>query len=67
LWKRETVTGDEILKLLKASGWLILRQQGSHVRLGKGTLRTTVPLHGKRDIKPGTLASIERQIGFKLK
>ena len=56
-----------IIKQLKAEGWAVLRQEGSHVRMGKGAARTTVPLHGKRDLKPGTLADIERQTGIKLR
>jgi hypothetical protein len=31
------------------------RQEGSHLRLGKGTARTTVPLRGVRDVTPGVL------------
>ena len=61
------MNGPDIVKRLKAEGWEVLRQEGSHVRLGKGAARTTVPLHGKRDLKPGTLASIERQTGIKLR
>jgi predicted RNA binding protein YcfA (HicA-like mRNA interferase family) len=57
----------QILKILKASGWSILRQEGSHIRLGKAALRTTVPMHGARDVSPGVLAAIERQTGIKLK
>jgi len=64
---RRGVTGPDIIKRFKAEGWQVLRQEGSHVRLGKGTARTTVPLHGKRDLRPGTLASIERQTGIKLR
>nr|WP_295622834.1 type II toxin-antitoxin system HicA family toxin [uncultured Lamprocystis sp.] len=56
-----------MVKQLKAEGWAVLRQEGSHVRMGKGAARTTVPLHGKRDLKPGTLAGIERQTGIKLR
>jgi predicted RNA binding protein YcfA (HicA-like mRNA interferase family) len=52
---------------LKRHGWTVLRQQGGHVRLGKDGLRVTVPMHGARDVKPGTLASIERQTGILLK
>jgi predicted RNA binding protein YcfA (HicA-like mRNA interferase family) len=55
------------MKLLQAQGWQILRQQGSHIRMGKDTARTTVPMHGTQDIKPATLASIQRQTGVKLK
>jgi predicted RNA binding protein YcfA (HicA-like mRNA interferase family) len=61
------MNGHDIVKQLKAAGWVVLRQEGSHVRMGKGAARTTVPLHGKHDLKPGTLASIERQTGIKLR
>ncbi|MCK9389067.1 MAG: type II toxin-antitoxin system HicA family toxin [Sulfuritalea sp.] len=61
------MNGNEIIKRLKAEGWEVLRQEGSHVRLGKGALRTSVPVHGKHDLKPGTLVSIQRQTGIKLK
>jgi len=61
------MNGKEVIKQLTANGWIVLRQEGSHVRLGKGAARTTVPLHGARDIRAGTLASIERQSGVKLK
>ncbi len=60
------MNGKEVIKRLKAQGWQILRQEGSHVRLGKDSLRTSVPLHGTHDLKKGTLASIERQTGVKL-
>ena len=61
------MNGPDIIKRLKAEGWTVLRQDGSHVRMGKGTARTTVPVHGKHDLRPGTLASIERQTGIKLR
>jgi len=35
--------------------------------MGKNNLRTTVPVHGNRDIGKGLLAEIERQTGVKLK
>lgn len=61
------MNGHEIIKRLKAEGWQVLRQEGSHVRMGKDSARTTVPVHGAQEVKPGTLASIERQTGIKLK
>lgn len=60
------MNGKDVLKKLQTQGWCVLRQEGSHVRLGKGNARTTVPVHGSRDIKMGTLTSIERQTGIKL-
>ncbi|MDR3491329.1 MAG: type II toxin-antitoxin system HicA family toxin [Gammaproteobacteria bacterium] len=59
--------GKELIKLLEGRGWKILRVSGSHYRMGKGELRTTVPVHGSRDIGKGLLAAIERQTGVKLK
>jgi mRNA interferase HicA len=61
------MNGKDVLKKLQAQGWHVLRREGSHVRRGKGNARTTVPVHGSRDLKVGTLASIERQTGIKLR
>jgi predicted RNA binding protein YcfA (HicA-like mRNA interferase family) len=61
------MTGKEIIKILEQHGWQVLRIAGSHYRMGKGNSRTTVPLHGKRDIGKGLLAAIEKQTGVKLK
>ena len=61
------MNGKEVIKRLKASGFELLRIEGSHYRLGNGSLKVSVPLHGTKDLKPGTLASIERQSGVKLR
>ncbi len=59
------MTGKEVIKILERHGWPVLRINGSHHRLGKGELRTTVPVHGKRDIGKGLLAAIAKQTGVK--
>ncbi|CAN2042694.1 mRNA interferase HicA [Candidatus Magnetomoraceae bacterium gMMP-15] len=51
---------------MKEHGWQILRVNGSHHRLGKHDARTTVPVHGKRDLGIGLLKTIEKQTGEKL-
>ena len=59
----------QVLTALKAEGWIEARTKGSHLQLkhpSKPGL-VTLPMHGARDIKPGTLASIERQAGTKLR
>lgn len=61
------MTGKEVIKILERHGWKVLRVNGSHHRMGKDSSRTTVPVHGKRDIGKGLLAEIERQTGVKLK
>ena len=53
---------------LEAAGWRKVAQKGSHVQLKHGATpgRVTVP-HPKRDLPPGTLRSIEKQSGLKLR
>jgi predicted RNA binding protein YcfA (HicA-like mRNA interferase family) len=63
-----SVRSREVLKLLREEGWVELRQSGSDVQLehpGRKGL-TTVP-HPKADLPLGTLKSIERQSGVKLR
>jgi predicted RNA binding protein YcfA (HicA-like mRNA interferase family) len=43
--------GKEMLKLFEDAGWQVLRQRGSHVIVGKGELRETIPMH--RELKRG--------------
>ena len=58
----------DIIKALKADGWVQVAQKGSHIQLKHPTKpgRVTVP-HPKRDIPPGTFKSIEKQADLKLK
>ena len=60
------MTGKDRIKILEQHGWTVLRVNGSHHRMGKGGLRTTVPVHGKQDIGKGLLAAIEKQSGVEL-
>ena len=61
------MTGKEIIKILERHGWKVLRISGSHYRMGKGSLRTTVPVHGKKNIGKGLLAAIQKQTEVKFK
>lgn len=58
--------GRTVIKILEKRGWQVLRVSGSHYRLGKGNKRTTVPVHGKRDLGKGLLSAIQRQTEEKL-
>lgn len=57
------MNGKTVIKILQKEGWSILRPQGSHYRLGKESLRVTVPVHGSKDLGKGLLNAIERQTG----
>jgi len=58
----------EIISALQRDGWVQVAQKGSHVQfkhpLKKG--RVTVP-HPERDVPVGTLKSIEKQSGLRLR
>ncbi|QPF91273.1 type II toxin-antitoxin system HicA family toxin [Bradyrhizobium commune] len=58
----------DIISALQRDGWVQVAQKGSHVQFKHLTKtgRVTVP-HPKRDIPLGTLKSIERQSGLKLR
>ena len=58
-------SGKAVLARLKKEGFVVTRKSGSHYIMKKGKLTTSVPVHGNKDLKPGTLAAIERQTGIK--
>jgi predicted RNA binding protein YcfA (HicA-like mRNA interferase family) len=58
------VTGREMVRFLEREGFLLIRVRGSHHFFESGELRTTVPVHGNRPLKIGTLRSILRDIGI---
>lgn len=60
--------GKTVIKILKKSGWQNVSTNGSHHKMKKeGYLPIVIPVHGKKDLKPGTLRCIERVTGVKLK
>lgn len=62
------MNGKAIIKILKKAGWRHVSIHGSHHKLKKeGYLPIVVPVHGSKDLKPGTLKNIERITGIKLK
>ncbi len=52
-----SVTGREIARAVEGKGWVLLRVHGSHHIYGKpgGTLRLSIPMHERRDLKVGLL------------
>jgi predicted RNA binding protein YcfA (HicA-like mRNA interferase family) len=62
------VDSRDIISALRHDGWQLVATKGSHHQFKHPTKpgRVTVP-HPKRDIPRGTLRSIERQAGFRLR
>jgi predicted RNA binding protein YcfA (HicA-like mRNA interferase family) len=58
----------DVIAALEAGGWRKVAQKGSHIQLKHPTKtgRVTVP-HPERDIPLGTLRSIEKQSGMKVR
>jgi predicted RNA binding protein YcfA (HicA-like mRNA interferase family) len=58
----------EIIKLLEKDGWYKVSQEGSHAQFKHPTKagRVTV-VHPKKDLPIGTLKSIEKQSGIRLR
>jgi predicted RNA binding protein YcfA (HicA-like mRNA interferase family) len=63
-----TMNSRDIIAALRADGWEQVAQKGSHLQFKHPTKpgRVTVP-HPKKDIPLGTLRSIEKQAGLKLR
>ena len=57
-----------VISALIAAGWRQVAQKGSHVQFKHETMpgRVTVP-HPKKELPVGTLRSIEKQAGIKLR
>ena len=58
----------DVISALRREGWELVAQKGSHQQFKHPSKpgRVTVP-HPRRDIPLGTLKSIERQAGVKLR
>ena len=54
----------DLLKLMKKNGWTVVRIQGSHHILQKGSQIDTLPIHGK-DVPTGLLNAILKRTGLK--
>ncbi len=59
-------TGKEILTFLERHDFVLVRVRGSHHVLRNGPLRTSVPVHGNKQLKIGTLHGILRDIRMKV-
>lgn len=57
----------EVIAMLRADGWQLDRQVGSHRQFRHPTKAGTVTIAGNlgKDLKPGTFASIRRQAGLR--
>lgn len=56
------MTGNELVKLLKANGWALDRIRGSHHIMVKAGFRSVpVPVHGSKELPKGLVSAILKQ------
>lgn len=57
----------ELLVMIQAGGWRLVRQKGSHRQFHHSSKSGTVSVSGKPsvDVPPGTLSSVLKQAGLK--
>jgi predicted RNA binding protein YcfA (HicA-like mRNA interferase family) len=61
------VTGRELIRALERTGFETVRISGSHHRLvhaSDASRAVTIPVHGAKPLKRGTLQSVLRQAGL---
>lgn len=60
------VSGKQVVAALERNGWYVKRVRGSHHVLRHPDIPDAipVPVHGNRQLKRGTLASIMRSAGL---
>lgn len=59
------ISGKKLCKVLEDRGWELDRISGSHhIYTHPDGARVTVPVHGNKDLKPGTQRSIMRDTGL---
>lgn len=60
--KLPVLSGAELIKILQAAGFRVVRQKGSHVSLQKENFKTVIPLH--EELAKGTLLGVLKQCGL---
>jgi predicted RNA binding protein YcfA (HicA-like mRNA interferase family) len=53
-----------MVRFLERQGFTVMRIRGAHHFMANGELRTSVPVHGHRVLKIGTLCGILRDISM---
>lgn len=55
------LSGEEMLKLFRKAGWVIMNRKGSHVKVGESGFRETIPLH--KELARGLERKLLKRLG----
>ena len=60
------VSGKSMCRALEKHGWVLVRSKGGHFayRRPEDPRTIVIPVHGNKDLKPGTQHSIMRDAGL---
>ncbi len=65
--KPPKVNAHQLIKILAQKGFFFSRQSGSHaIYINEEGLRTTVPIHGKKELGTGLLKQIMKDTGISI-
>jgi len=63
--KISPISPNKIVKILEKEGFKVIRQKGSHViMINSRKTRIVIPVHPRKDIKPGLVRAILREAGI---
>jgi predicted RNA binding protein YcfA (HicA-like mRNA interferase family) len=54
------LSGKEMLKLYEKAGWAVISRESSHIKIGKGNLRETIPMH--KELRKGLEQKLLKQL-----
>ncbi|MBO1306320.1 type II toxin-antitoxin system HicA family toxin [Enterococcus sp. 669A] len=60
------MSGKDLLRLAGKSGWRVIRQKGSHVRVEhiETKLKTAIVVHSNKDLPKGTEQALVKRLGL---
>jgi predicted RNA binding protein YcfA (HicA-like mRNA interferase family) len=65
LYSALSVTGKDLVKLLKSHGWRVEHVRGSHHVLRKEKQQISVPVHAGKDLGKGLLGRLLKEAGLR--
>jgi len=60
----KTISGKNMIRALKKYGYKELYTEGSHTHLRMGEIKITIPAHGNKELKTGTMNNILKTVGL---
>lgn len=64
--KIKPLPAQKIIKVLEKTGFITIRQKGSHIiMMNEKGVRVVIPMHPGKNVKPGLIRAIMKEAGLK--